>query len=85
MLVNKLEPLPALMCAQRKAEKRISNEQDFVESNISSFGNEIGSTTNRITSMYEVRSGCSPKSKEYEVLSYRIKCGELYQQNAIRY
>ena len=81
VLVNRLEPLPALMCAQRKADKKISTEKDFIESNISSFGNEIGSTTNRITGMYEVRDGFSPHSKEYEVLSYRIKCGELYQQN----
>lgn len=79
--MNKLKPLPALMCAQRKAEKKISTEADFIESNISSFGNEIGSTTNRITAMYEVRDGFSRTSKEYEVLSYRIKCGQLYQQN----
>ena len=77
VLVNKLEPLPALMCAQRKAEKRVSTEADFIESNISSFGNEIGSTTNRITGMYEVRDGFPEHSKEYEVLSYRIKCGQL--------
>jgi hypothetical protein len=77
VLVNRLEPLPALMCAQRKADKKISTEKDFIESNISSFGNEIGSTTNRITGMYEVRDGFSPHSKEHEVLSYRIKCGQL--------
>lgn len=83
VLVNKLDTLPALMCAQRKAEKKISTEQDFINSNISSFGNEIGSTTNRITSMYEVRSGYPVSSDEYKVLSYRIKCGQLYQQNSI--
>ena len=81
VLVRKLQPMPALMCAQRKAEKRISGEDDFVRSNIESFGNSIGQTTNWITSMFEVRSHFKPKSKEYEVLSYRIKCGQLYQQN----
>ena len=83
VLVHKLVPLPALMCAQRKAEKRISDEEDFVRSNIQSFGNSIGQTTNWITSMFEVRSLFPPDSKEYETLSYRIRCGQLYQQNEI--
>lgn len=82
VLVDKLKELPALMCAQRKAAKRISVEEDFVKSNIESFGNEIGQTTNWITSMFEVRSHFPIGSKEYETLSYRIKCGQLYQQNS---
>lgn len=83
VLLNKLTPLPALMCAQRNAEKRISSEEDFIRSNIESFGNEIGQTTNYITSMFEVRAGFEPGSEEYKTLSYRIGCGQLYQQNAI--
>lgn len=83
VLVSKLRQLPALMCAQRKAEKRISTENDFIRSNIESFGNDIGQTTNWITSMFEVRAGFDPGSIEYETLSYRIMCGQLYQQNAI--
>lgn len=83
ILVEKLTPLPALMCAQRKAEKRVSTESDFVRSNIESFGNDIGQTTNWITSMFEVRSHFAPDSREYRVLSYRIRCGQLYQQNVI--
>lgn len=85
VLVNKLRVLPALVCAQRKASKRVSTEEDFVKSNIDSFGNDIGQTTNWITSMFEVRSGYSPESDEYKTLSYRIRCGQLYQQNAISY
>ena len=81
VLVERLTPLPALMCAQRKAEKRISEEDDFIRSNIDSFGNSIGQTTNWITSMFEVRSHFPKGSREYEVLSYRIRCGQLYQQN----
>lgn len=69
------------MCAQRKAEKRVSSEEDFIRSNIESFGNDIGQTTNWITSMFEVRSHFKPESKEYKTLSYRIRCGQLYQQN----
>ena len=83
VLVSNLEPLPALLCAQRKANKTIPTESDFIKSNIDSFGNEIGSTTNKITSMYDVRAGFSPHSKEYKILSYRIKCGQLLQQNSI--
>ena len=84
VLVNKLKPLPALMCAQRKANKRISTEEDFIVSNIESFGNDIGQTTNWITSMFEVRAGFSPESNEYKTLSYRIQCGQHFQQNAIK-
>ena len=83
VLVEKLTPLPALMCAQRKAEKRISTEEDFIRSNIASFGNGIGQTTNWITSMFEVQSHFEKGSKEYEELAYRIRCGQLYQQNEI--
>lgn len=83
VLVDNLRSQPALMCAQRKAQKIISKEDDFVRSNIESFGNDIGQTTNWITSMFEVRSRFQKGSREYEELSYRIKCGQLYQQNAI--
>lgn len=83
VLVNNLHPTPALMCVQRKAQKRVSIEEDFIKSNIESFGNEIGQTTNWITSMFEVRAGFPAGSPEYNELSYRIKCGQLYQQNCI--
>ena len=83
ILVKKLKQQPALMCAQRKADKTIPTDDDFVRSNIESFGNDIGQTTNWITSMYEVQSRFTRGSKEYEALSYRIRCGQLFQQNAI--
>lgn len=83
VLVNKLKPLPALMCAQRRAVKRVPEEDDFIRSNIESFGNDIGQTTNWITSMFEVRAEFKPESPEYKILSYRIRCGQLYQQNVI--
>ena len=83
VLVDKLQPLPALMCAQRRATKRIPTEEDFIRSNIESFGNDIGQTTNWITSMFEVRARFEKGSEEYDTLSYRIRCGQLYQQNAI--
>lgn len=85
VLVNKLKSLPALMCAQRRAVKRVPKEEDFIRSNIESFGNDIGQTTNWITAMFEARAGFPKQSREYEILSYRIRCGQLYQQNAIKH
>ena len=81
VLVDKLVPLPALICAQRKAQKRISTDEDFIQSNIDSFGNDIGKTTNWATSMYEVRAGFPEDSEEYKALTYRIQSSQLYQQN----
>ncbi len=83
ILVNRIQEMPALMCAQRKAKKCVPSEGDFIRANIESFGNDIGQTTNWITSMFEVQSHYEKGSKEYEALAYRIRCGQLYQQNAI--
>lgn len=81
VLVGKLVDLPALMCVQRKADKKIVTESDAIQANIDSFGDDIGRTTNWITSMFEVRSKFPKDSDEYRTLDYRIMCGQLYQQN----
>ena len=81
VLVGKTKELPALMCVQRKAKKIIPTEPDFVQANIASFGNDIGRITNFITSMYDVQTKYPVGSREYETLDYRIKCGQLFQQN----
>lgn len=83
VLVDNLRELPAIMCVQRKANKKLVTEADVIESNIASFGDDIGKTTNWITSMFEVQSRFPKDSIEYEMLDYRIKCGQLFQQNAI--
>ena len=83
VLVDNLRELPALMCVQRKAQKKLVTEDDAVAANIASFGDAIGQITNRITSMFEVQSRYDPDSDEYKELEYRIMCGQLYQQNAI--
>lgn len=83
VLVDNLVELPAIMCAQRRADKKIISEEDLITANINSFGDDIGKITNRITSMFEVRSKFPIGSKEYDELSYRIKCGQLHQQNSI--
>lgn len=83
VLIRKYRELPTIMCVQRKAKKMIPTEKDIIDSNIASFGNEIGQVTNRTTSMYEVRSHFKQDSEEYKTLSYRIMCGQLIQQNVI--
>lgn len=83
VLVNNLKELPALMCVQRKAQKKIVSEEDAIQSNIDSFGDDIGKTTNWITSMFDVQAQFDKDSDEYRELDYRIKCGQLFQQNAI--
>ena len=71
------------MCVQRKAPKIVITEESLIQANINSFGDAIGTTTNHITSMIEVMSQFSKDSEEYKILDYRVKCGQLYQQNAI--
>ena len=83
ILVENLVELPAIMCVQRKAKKRVPTEQDMIQSNIDSFGDDIGKITNRITSMFDVIAQFEKGTEEYEVLDYRIKCGQIFQQNAI--
>ena len=81
VLVSNLRELPALMCIQRKANKIVPTTEDMIQANINSFGDDIGKITNRITSMFDVIAGYSPDSEEYQILDYRIKCGQLFQQN----
>jgi len=83
VLVNNLVELPAIMCVQRRARKCVATEDDMIQSNIDSFGDDIGKTTNRITSMFDVIAQFEKGSVEYQTLDYRIKCGQLFQQNAI--
>lgn len=84
VLVENTLNLPAIMCVQRKAAKKVIKEADLILANKNSFGDEIGKTTNRATAMFDMQAQFSPDSDEYKVLDYRIKCSQLYQQNAIR-
>ncbi len=83
LLIDRAETLPAILCVQRKAPKCIPSEDDLMQSNRNSFGNAVGEVTNKITSMFEVRARFPEGSREYRILDYRIKCGQLYQQNSI--
>ena len=83
VLVGRLKEMPSLVCVQRKAKKIIVTEDDAIRANINSFGDDIGKTTNWITSMFDVRAQFEKGSPEYQELEYRIQCGQLFQQNAI--
>lgn len=82
IIKNTLDTL-TIECMQRKAPKILPTEADMVQANKLAFGDEIGTTTNRITAMIEKQSIFHKDSSEYKELDYRIKCGQHFQQNAI--
>lgn len=83
VILNGVIPLNAILCVQKNAEKKKVTLKDMRESNKKAFGNEVGSVTNRVTSMYEVMAGYDKDCEEYKALEYRIQCGQNYQQNSI--
>lgn len=83
VLLRNTNELPAVLCVQKQAEKIIVTEESLIQSNKDGFGDEIGSTTNKITGMIDVAAEFENDSEEYKELQYRIICGQNYQQNAI--
>lgn len=83
VLVENIRPTLTVMCVQRKGTKCVPTEDDLVKANIASFGDDIGRTTNWVTSMYDVQSRYPRGSVAHDTLQYRIISGQLYQQNAI--
>lgn len=81
VLLNNTRKLPTIFCIQRKAEKKKPTEKDIVKSNKLSFGDAIGATTNVITSQICLQASFDKESEEYKTLSYRILCGQAFQQN----
>ncbi len=73
----------AIMCEQRTAVKVVVAEDDVVQSNILSFGDQIGFVTNVATSGYDARSLYSKNSQEYMELSKRLAYCQKYQQDCI--
>jgi len=83
IIVKNTKNSPTIICMQKKAEKKVPTEEDIISSNKLAFNDDIGVVTNHVTSMIEVQSGFPVDSEEYKVLTYRIMCGQLYQQNTI--
>lgn len=83
IILRGIKQLPAIVCQQRTAVKKVPTEEDLIASNKASFGDDIGAITNRVTSMFEVLANYEEGSPEYDELMYRIMCGQHFQQNAI--
>lgn len=83
VLIRKHIKLPAIQCVQRNTEKKIATEDDLILSNLNGMGNKVGSITNKVTGMKEVQSRFEIGSDEYNMLEYRMACGQLYQQNEL--
>lgn len=83
ILLRKTMNSPTIVCVQRRAEKCIPTEDDIIKANKLAFNDDIGKITNYVTSMFDVQAGFERGTPEYEELDYRIKCGQLYQQNTI--
>ena len=72
-----------IQCEQKKAKKCVPGEAEFIEANMLGFGDEIGSTTNKITTMTELQSLFELGTPEFEELAYRITASQQLQQNCI--
>lgn len=83
VLLRTTKELDAVVCIQKTVKKIVVTEEDLIQANKNGFGDEIGSTTNKITTMIDILSNFSKDSEEYKELEYRIICGQNYQQNAI--
>lgn len=83
ILVENTKNSPTIFCVQRQAKKIIPTEKDMVASNKLSFGDSIGATTNVITAQMCKLASFDKGSREYDTLSYRILCGQLFQQESI--
>lgn len=82
MVELKREALP-IICLQKSAEKKCPTEEDLYTANLNGFGDDIGKTTNYITTMIELMAKFDKDSEEYKTLDYRVTCGQQFQQNAI--
>lgn len=77
VLLDNLRPTKTIVCVQRDAPKVIPTEETQIASNVASFGDDIGKTTNKVTAMYDVQSVYDEDSEEYKELEYRIMSGQL--------
>lgn len=80
MLINNWRYEPTIMCASSSAEKTLVTEDLLREGNKKAFGSKVGAITNRVTSMYDLLPLFPADSQECQALSYRILCGQYYQQ-----
>lgn len=83
IIVRNTKNSTTIICMQKKAQKVVPTEDDIIKANKLAFNDDIGTVTNRITSMIDVQAGFDKDTPEYKELEYRIMCGQLFQQNTI--
>jgi hypothetical protein len=83
VIMDNIKELDAIVCMQKTVDKVVPTEADLIAANKASFGDEIGITTNRITSMFDVLANFDEDSDEYNEVNYRIMSGQMIQQNVI--
>ena len=83
VLLRNTKDLPAINCIQQVAKKELVTYKNLREANRNGFGNEVGTVTNRVTSMFDILALYPKGSEEYEELMYRITVSQHYQQLSI--
>lgn len=83
IVLKGIEEKDAIVCMQQSTDSVIPTENLLIDSNKKGFGDDIGSITNKITSMFTVQAQFNKDSKEYKELENRIMWGQHYQQMAI--
>ena len=83
IILRKTKNSSTIICTQHKAAKVIPDDKSIIESNKLAFNDDIGTVTNRVTTMIEQQSNPNLTKEQYDELAYRIMCGQLYQQNVI--
>ena len=82
-ILGAIRETDAIFCVQKDAVKKVCTEQDLIQSNKNGFGDEIGVTTNHITSMFDVLANFEEDSAEYKEVMNRIMCCLLYTSRCV--
>ena len=72
-----------ILCNEHTTSKEKVTEKTLAKSNKNGFKNNVGTVTNRATSMYDVLVGLEKGSEEYNILKKRIASSQLLQQAVI--
>jgi hypothetical protein len=77
VILRNTRELESVVCIQKTAQRKIVTEEDLILSNKNGFGDEIGSTTNRITGMIDVAASFDKNSDEYKELHQNCNLPEF--------
>lgn len=83
IILRRTKNSPTIVCVQHKADKVIPDDTSIIESNKLAFNDDIGTVTNRVTTMIERQANSDLPDEAYNELSDRIMCGQHYQQCTI--